>query len=570
MIRPKLSVRKMEKYNPPLEGRRGKLRLDFNENTQGCSPKVIEALKKIDAEEVSSYPEYKKFRKKLADYLDVDDSEILLTNGADEAIKVVTDTFIDKDDEIIIPTPTFSMFKVYASTACARINSILYNKDLSFPTKKVIDKINSSTKLVILVNPNNPTGTAINENDIVKILKKAENKNTLILIDEAYYQYYSKSAKELIKKYGNLIIIRTFSKEFGLAGLRLGYIISNTEIIRNLKKVISPYSVNSLALVAGSAAIDDTEFVNNYVSEVRRNKQYIVKELNRLGIKTYPTQANFLVANFGEKSNLVYKKLKQKNILIRNVTKYPLLIDCLRITVGTKEQCSRLIKEIRYIIRKKVLLFDMDGVLVDVSNSYRLAIRKTSEFFTKEEIEEEEIQRFKEKGGYNNDWDLTEAIILEKNIEIPKQEIIQKFQELLKGLINNEKWLLSKKVLSELYKSYRLGIVTGRPGKEAYCALKKAGVPEYFDAIVTMDDYLEEKAKPDPFSINLALKQLGNNGAVYLGDSVDDMKAAKDAGIRAIGVLLPNTSSNKLRELLKQNGAEIVLKDINDIIKLLK
>ncbi|MEA3343947.1 MAG: histidinol-phosphate transaminase [archaeon] len=570
MIKPKLSVQKMEKYNPPLEGRRGKLRLDFNENTHGCSLKVIEALKKINAEEVSSYPEYKKFRKRLADYINIDVSEILLTNGADEAIKVVMDTFIEKEDEIIISTPTFSMFKVYASIACARINSILYNKDLSFPTKKVIDKINSSTELVILVNPNNPTGTVINENDIVKILKKAENKNTLILIDEAYYQYYSKSAKELIKKYENLIVIHTFSKAFGLAGLRLGYIISNTEIIRNLEKVISPYSVNSLALVAGSAAINDTKFVNNYVSKVKRNKQYIVKELNRLGIKTYPTQANFLVANFGEKSDIVYKKLKQKNILIRNVTKYPLLSDCLRITVGTKEQCSRLIKEIRYILRKKVLLFDMDGVLVDVSNSYRLAIKKTSEFFTKEEIKEEEIQRFKEKGGYNNDWDLAEAIILEKNIKIPKPEIIQKFQELLKGLMNNEKWLLSKKVLSELYKSYRLGIVTGRPGEEAYYALNKAKVLKYFDVIITSKDYPEEKAKPDPFSINLALKQLGDDGAVYLGDTIDDMKAAKNAGIRAIGVLPPNTSGNKLRELLKQNSAKLVLKDINDITKLLK
>jgi len=416
-IEPRSEIQEMKVYDPPIEGRKNKLRLDFNENTLGCSPKVKQALQKISTEELSVYPEYEKFNSKLAADLNVQESELLLTNGTDEAIKTVMDTFIQKDDEVLIPTPTFAMFEIYASIVGAKINKVAYNEDLTFPTKEVLRNINENTKLVVLVSPNNPTGTVVKEEDIKRILKKA--RNAIVIVDEAYYQFYGKSSKNLIRKFENLIITQTFSKAYGLAGLRLGYILSNNEIIRNLKKAISPYSVNSIAMIAANAALDDTDFVEQYVKEVKNNKDFVSKELSSLGFKVYASEANFLLVNFGERCDEIYTKLKKKDILVRNRTKYALLENCIRIGIGSKEQCNRLIKEIKEIIKEKTLLFDMDGVLIDVSESYRVAIQKTAGYFTKNEVYPQEIQELKEQGGYNNDWDLTEALIIKEGIEIP-------------------------------------------------------------------------------------------------------------------------------------------------------
>jgi len=551
----KKSVKTLKKYTPPTGERKGKLRLDFNENTIGCSEKVIKALRNISKEDICTYPEYNKFRNRLATYLNLKTENIIPTNGADEAIKVTIDTYIEKGDEIIIPKPTFAMFKIYSQIAGAKITSILYNKDLSFPTDKLLKTINQDTKLVILVNPNNPTGTAINGIDIIKIIEKA--KDSIVLIDEAYYQFYEESSKELIKKYNNVIIIQTFSKAFGLAGLRLGYIISNKDIIRNLDKVVSPYSVNSLAIIAANAALEDIDFIKSYTNEIKESKKYLKEELEKLGITTFPSEANFIIANLGNNCNRTYNELKERNILVRNRTDYPLLKNCLRISIGTTEQCQRLINELRNILKKETLLFDMDGVLIDVSQSYILAIKKTAEFFLNKEVTINEIETVKSESGYNNEWDMTEKIILKRNLKIKKQDIINRYQQYYLSLRDNEKLLISKETLKKLRKSFRLGIVTGRPKKEAEYTLKINNIEKFFDIIIAMEDC---KPKPSPDGINLALKLLNSNKATYFGDNVDDELAAKNAEIKFIGVSNPSLKT----------GTGTFLKDINQIMEVIR
>lgn len=217
------------------------------------------------------------------------------------------------------------------------------------------------------------------------------------------------------------------------------------------------------------------------------------------------------------------------------------------------------------------ILFDMDGVLVDVSLSYHKAIQETVKFFTGKRALLKEIQTLKEKGGYNNDWDLTEAILLSKGKTVPKTQIIIKFQELYrgfkgkKGYIENEKWLLAIEVLKQLKESFSLGIVTGRPKEEALFVLKKFGLEDLFNVVIAMEDYPPEKAKPNPYPIRLALKKLGRKKALYVGDSVDDITAAKKANITPIGCLPPKIEATKLKELLIKSGAEKVLDNINNI-----
>ncbi len=353
MINPRKAVLEMEEYNPPTSGRESYLRLDFNENNLGCSPNVIRALKKITNSSLSVYPEYGKLREALAGYCKVNVNEILPANATDEAIKTVIEAYIEKGrDEIIIPVPTFAMFKFYAQLNEAIIKEVLYNKDLSFPTKKILNEINKKTKIVVLVNPNSPTGTSIKEEDIIKIIEKAKEYNSIVLVDEAYFQFYGTTSVPLIKKYDNLIVIQTFSKAFGLAGARLGYIISNEQNIKIMQKALSPYSVNSLASVCAQAALEDLDYVNDYVKEVEESKKILYKSLKSLDIEYYKSDANFVLLKIRKESKYFCQRLKEDGILVRDRSSDPLLEGCVRVTVGTRKQTVQLINSLKSAVKK--------------------------------------------------------------------------------------------------------------------------------------------------------------------------------------------------------------------------
>ncbi len=562
MIKTKKAIKTMKEYDPPTKNRTGKLRLDFNENSIGCSPKVIEKLRQITAEDLSIYPTYSKLLEKISEYVNVPSNQILATNGTDESIKCFFDTFVEENEEIIILSPTFAMFRVYADAAGARVKEIPYKKDLSFPLKELLSNINSKTKLVLIANPNNPTGTSINNRGIRRILNK--NKDTLVIIDEAYYDFYGKTASLLLKEFNNLAITRTLSKAFGLASIRLGFIVSNMDVIKDMKKVISPYSVNGVASTLAITALEDKKYVDGYVSEVNKSKEILYNAFKELNIKYFTSDTNFIIVNFGEDCNRIYNELKKRSILVRNRSKYPLLKGCLRMGIGTLEQTNNFLRTLKEILKKEALLFDMDGALVDVSESYRTAIQKTVEFFTNQEITPNTVQEFKKKGGYNNDWDLTEAIIINKGRNIEKQSIINKFQEIYLKVRDNEKWTLNKKILQKLKQKYKLGIITGRPKEEALYTLNKNQTKQFFEVIITMED-MKTKQKPDPFGIQLAIEQLNTKKATYIGDAIDDIMAANNADIDSIGVLPPGYNDTRLASLMKENGAKFILKDINEI-----
>jgi len=220
------------------------------------------------------------------------------------------------------------------------------------------------------------------------------------------------------------------------------------------------------------------------------------------------------------------------------------------------------------------IFFDMDGVLVDVSESYMLTIKKTVAHFTEEYVEDKEIISYKHKGGYNDDWDLTEALLKKKGYTINKKKIIENFQKLFMGdnydgLVLKEKWLLKEKIIKEIKNKYKTGIITGRIRRNAEFSLNKNDMYKYFDVLITMDETPKEKKKPDPFGILLAMKKLKVRNAIYVGDSVDDIKAALKAGINPVGILNTFYPEDKHRKLLKDNGARIVLKNVNQIMEVI-
>jgi histidinol-phosphate aminotransferase len=345
--RPRQAVINMAPYSPPTAGRAGKLRLDFNENTVGCSPQVIEFLRqKLDAGALAVYPEYVEARKELAAFFGVDEAELLLTNGTDEAIQVLVNTYIDDGQDVIILRPSYAMYRFYCEVAGACIRDIDYRPaDLAFPLQELLDAIQPSTRLILLSNPNNPTGTAVDLGGIVAILEKA--RGAAVLIDEAYYEFCGVTALDVRRRFPNLFVSRTFSKVYGMAAMRLGCLMTSAENAAWLKKAQSPYSVNALAALAAVGAIRDTRYTRNYVEQVLAAREQLYSGLDRLGISYFNSRANFVLFRAGDRAREIRDRLREVNVLVRDRS-YE-LPGCVRVTVGTPEQVEHFLTELERI-----------------------------------------------------------------------------------------------------------------------------------------------------------------------------------------------------------------------------
>jgi histidinol-phosphate aminotransferase len=346
-IQPRPAVVAMAPYHPPTAGRSGKLRLDFNENTVGCSPRVIEALRhQIAPADLAVYPEYGDAKDAIARYFRVPPDHFVFTNGTDEAIQVFINTYIDDGQEVVVLKPAYAMYRFYAEVAGAKIVEVEYPQpEMEFPLQPLLDAITPNTRAVIISNPNNPTGTGLALDGIERIVARA--KHAAVLIDEAYYEFSGVTAIAAIDRTPNLFVSRTFSKVFGMAGLRLGCLFSHPTNIGFLHKAQSPYSVNSLAILAAQAAVADTEYIESYVSEVLAARDLLCRGLEKLGIRYVPSAANFILGHFGERALEVRDRLRDQAILVRDRSyEAP---GCVRITVGTREQTQRLLDALEEI-----------------------------------------------------------------------------------------------------------------------------------------------------------------------------------------------------------------------------
>jgi histidinol-phosphate aminotransferase len=331
-------------YEAPTEGREGKVRLDFNENTAGCSLAVIRALGKMSRKQIAMYPEYQGSTARLARYFGVRPSELLLTNGGDDALRVFFDTFVGSGSSILICEPTFPMYRYWGEIAGARVEALRYGSDMEFPMSGVLHALRKKPRVLFIANPNNPTGTMVQVAEIEEILRAATS--TAVVIDEAYAEFSGETLVPYIEEYKNLFIARTFSKATGLAALRLGAVMAGTESLSYLRRAMPPFPVNLAALVAAEAAVRDGATIRRYVREIRRTRAWFEKELRHLGVKTFPTAANFLLANFGPRGPRLFQQLERQGILLRERTK-DLGPGFVRITIGTPAEMKLLLKKIK-------------------------------------------------------------------------------------------------------------------------------------------------------------------------------------------------------------------------------
>ncbi len=572
MIRPRKTLEGLSPYPVSKIPRAGHICLDMNENPRGPSPRVMKALKELKEKHLYSYPDYQGLYSALADYTGLKGKNLILTCGGDEAIRIVLDAFVEEGEKVVLTTPTYSMYNLLLKLRGADLIELQYGKDLVFPQEKLFELAKTKPGAVILINPASPTGETIPLKTIEKTLELF--KDVPVLLDETYHHYSGYSAVELVNKYPNLFILMTFSKAFSLAGLRLGYVISQEENITKLDLVNPPYPVSGPAVIAAAAALKDREFLREEVKKVEEEKKFLFKELASLDLEVRLTKTNFILVNFGKNALEIKKQLTERKILVRSLENYPPLQNYLRVSLGTRENHLAFLQALKEIIRPKIILFDLDGVLIDVNQSYLQAIRETVGFFSSNLPEWKEIQTQKQAGGFNNDWDLTCFLIEQRGLEVPRKTVIDKFQEFylgnnFDGLIDKEKPLIRKDFLESLSANYKMGIVTGRPKPEAIYTLEKMGVLHFFQSLITMDDVPSKRGKPDPLGLELAIKELGSKHGFYIGDNPDDMKAARAAGLIPLGCLPPDFTSED-QKALKRAGARRILENINELEEILK
>lgn len=341
MLKARDAVRNLKEYHPPLGNRQG-LRLDFNENTVGCSPRVKEKLCQLDYEALARYPEREPSEALVAKHLGVEPSELLLTNGTDEAIHLVCETYLQPQDEVLIVVPTFAMFEIYAASTGANVIGVPAGKDFQFPVDEVLKRITSRTRLIAWANPNNPTGTLVCAADLIRIAKAAPE--AALLVDEAYYHFCGETVIGQARDQQNLFVSRTFSKAYGLAGLRIGVITGHREQMAMLRRNSSPYNLNIAALACLPDALADQEYIRDYVNDVVTGRAALESELKGRGVRYWPSRANFVLFYLGETNNLFIKAMRERGILVRDRSKDPGCAGCVRITLGSREHNQRLME----------------------------------------------------------------------------------------------------------------------------------------------------------------------------------------------------------------------------------
>ena len=328
---------KIKRWTAPV-GRKEYLKLDLNENYSIFTNELIKDLVKVDYFTLSCYPEYDRLIELLAKYIDSNPKNITLVNGADQAIDLLLRLFFDDKSNVVMPSPVFSMYDHVFSVLGSKIKHIPYKLvygNFEFPMEKVMKELASSDGIV-LCNPNNPLGSTIKRGYLIKIIKLTSQLNIPCIVDEAYFEFYGETVVNLVKKYSNLIIVRTFSKIFGIAGLRLGYIVASDDVTKQLLKIRGPWDINHFTVTFGETLLENKDIFLSKLKETKKIRQDLIDFCSSLGLEVYESDANFVIVRFND-STKILDFFAKNGILVNNISNYSysngILKGCIRITV---------------------------------------------------------------------------------------------------------------------------------------------------------------------------------------------------------------------------------------------
>ena len=351
MLKPRESIARLSPYHSPIVSRAG-LSLDLNESMAGCSPRVLARLRSLSVADVSLYPQREAGERLVANFLGIAPEQVLLTNGMDEALSLVFTTYLGPGDELLFADPTFVMYPVLGEALGAQVVRLQSGEDLALPVADFLARISPRTRVIAIANPNNPTGLAASRADLLKIPESAPN--AAVVIDEAYFEFCGETLIGDLARHPNLFVARTFSKAYGLAGLRLGAVTGAAEQIGYLRRHGLPFNVNSVALACLEDALADQAFVSDHVAQVKQGRERLAQLFGELGLRFWPSQTNFVLVRVGAPAKAFVESLQRRGILVRDSSANPGCDGCVRITVGTPKHMDGVLQAMREAIAETV------------------------------------------------------------------------------------------------------------------------------------------------------------------------------------------------------------------------
>lgn len=559
-IRPAARMIGISGYRTPVFKQPIDLWLDANE---GMPPTDVAVS--ITPEMLRRYPDATALEARLAQRVGVGAECVVVTCGGDDAIDRVCRVVLEPGRNLLTHTPTFEMIGRSARLAGGRVDEITWSGG-PFPTERFIDAIGPETALVAVVSPNNPTGGVLSREDLVSVVSTGERRGVIVLVDLAYVEFADEDPTRGLLDFPNIVVVRTFSKAFGLAGLRVGYAISSPLIAGWIRAAGGPYPVSATAMSTADASLDRD--LAGTIKCVRDGRLAVECVLGEACLDAHPSQANFVAARTA-KSGWIRDGLASLGVAVRTFADRPGCESLVRITIPCdQDEQARLTTSLRTVLKPEALLFDLDGVLADVSGSYREAIIRTARSFGVD-IGPDDISAAKADGNANNDWELTRRLIGLQTKTPPLDEVVARFQDIYLGPLSSgglrerESLIPSADWLSGLAQQIPLAVVTGRPRDEAEWFLERAGIRNLFVSVVCMED---SDAKPSPVPVRRALERVGVSRAWMVGDTPDDMVSARAAGVVAIGVTAPGENT---KTMLIRAGAARVLNSLDQIKELL-
>lgn len=542
--------------------------LDANEAV-AAAPELAAALAAAARAPIHRYPTAAALEARLAARHDVDPAQVLVTAGADDALERAVRAVCGSGSRAVLTTPSFEMLGRYVRLTGAELVEVPWWSG-AFPLDEAVAAAGGSATLVAVVSPNNPTGAAISAADLARLADRLPA--SLVLLDHAYVEFADEDLTGLALERPNVLVFRTFSKAWGGAGLRVGYVLGDARVVAWLRALGQPYAVAAPSLAAVAGLLDaDHRPPAARLARVRAERTELSALLARHGAEVLPSQANFVLVRPPDPARL-HGGLAALGIAVRAFAGRPDLAGWLRIALpGDETAFARLASAVGAVLAPEALLLDMDGVLADVSGSYRAAIAATAASFGVT-VDTAEIGRAKARGDATNDWRLTRDLLAARGVEADLGEVTARFEALYQGTSDapglrvRERPTVPREVLARLARRRPLAIVTGRPRRDAERFLAEAGIADLFAAVVTMED---APSKPDPAPVRLALERLGVRRAWMVGDTPDDLAAARGAGVLPLGVVAPGDDPATASGTLRAAGAWRVLADLTELEELL-
>ena len=567
LVAPVPALDRLPRYSvgrPPYET---DLILDFNES---LAPFPLDGAPPSDVGDAHLYPWTEQLEAQLASRMGIDADRVIVTCGADDALERSVRSVCCPGRRAVMVKPTYGMPWRYAITTGAEITTVEWWRG-SFPVSEVCEAADGAA-LLFLVSPNNPTGAVITRDEFTEVVTRLPE--TLILHDQAYREFSDPEfdLTDTALTHPNVVLVRTFSKAWGGAGLRAGYAAGDGRVIDWLRRIGQPFPVSRLTLDVLEAAITpDAEPSAERVNRIRHQRDTLSEILTGLGVETLPSQASFVAARFEDAAG-VRNAMASLGIAIRGFPGRSELNDWLRTTMpGDAENFDRLVTTFRTVLEPEALLFDLDGVIADESVSYRRAIVETAAAFGLD-IDLQAVNAAKAAGDANNDWELTRRLLADAGIDVTLAEVTARFEAIYQGSDNepglrrHERLLVARDTLARLAGMLPLAVVTGRPRRDAERFLAETGIADCFRAVVTMED---APAKPDPAPVRVALDRLELERAWMVGDTPDDIRAARRAGVLPIGVVAPGDDPDEAKAALASSGAGRILSTVDELLEIL-